>query len=121
VIVGLGIRLYTDEMMDPLLAQILTAQGYDIETTAAAGRANQRIDDERQLEYATEHDRAILTFNARDFVRIDRQWKAAGMRHAGIVASAQIINVHLLVPRVRRHLDTVSPAMQADILLYLTA
>jgi hypothetical protein len=119
VTAGLGIRLFTDEMIDPLLAEILGAQGYDVESTEAAGRANQRIHDEPQLEYATQQGRAILTFNARDFIAIDRKWKAAGTVHAGIIVSEQITNVYRLAHRVKAHLETISPSVQANTLLYL--
>ena len=121
MIAGLGIRLYTDEMIDLVLARILAGQGYDVETTPGTGRASQNIDDERQLEYATQQGRAILTFNTRDFVRIDRQWKAGGRRHAGIIVSVQLNNMHVLASRVRNHLDSVSPAVQHDVLLDLSA
>lgn len=85
----------------PLLAEILIAQGYDVETTEAAGRANQRIHDEPQLEYATQQGRATLTFNARDFITLDREWKAVGPVHVGIVVSEQITNVYRLAYRVK--------------------
>jgi hypothetical protein len=117
--VGLGIRLFTDEMVNPRLAGALTRLGYDVESCQWAGRANQRIPDEQQLTYATRQGRAILTFNVGDFERLDRRWKARGLAHAGIIISPQIIKLAELTRRVQLHLDTISPSDQHDFLLEL--
>ena len=115
---GLGIRLFTDEMINPRLAS-RHGQGYDIETSQRAGRSNLRISDDAQLAYATQQGRAIFTFNAREFTDRDRRWKAQGRRHAGIVVSEQITDLDELIRRVKQHLDTVSPSEQDDKLLAL--
>lgn len=70
---GLGVRPFTDEMIDPRLAAALTRLGYDVESCHQAGRNNLRISDRRQLEYAVQHGRAVLTFNVA---------VAAGGRHS---------------------------------------
>jgi len=119
VTAGARIRLFTDEMIDPQLAHTLTSQGYDVEAAHAVGRANRSLPDEAQLEAATQQARAILTFNGRDFIALDRQWKAVGRTHAGIIVSAQVTNVYLLARRMRAHLDIVDPSVQADTLLHL--
>lgn len=111
---GLGIRRFTDEMINPRLAWRLSRQGYDVLSCQRAGRANQHILDEPRLEYATQQGRAILTYNAGHFIRLDREWKASGRRHAGIIVSPQIIDVAELSRRVKLHLDTVDPGDQAD-------
>ncbi len=49
---GVGVRLFTDEMVDPRLALALRERGYDAESCLEAGRANQKIPDEAQLLYA---------------------------------------------------------------------
>ena len=115
---GLGIRLFTDEMINTRLAS-LNGQGYDIETTQGAGRSNQKVPDDAQLAYATQQGRAIFTFNAREFADWDRRWKAQGRRHAGIVVSEQITDLDELIRRVKQHLDTVWPSEQDDKLLAL--
>ena len=116
---GLGVRLYSDEDVHPTLALVLCRDGYDVLSTHGAGRANQRLSDEAQLLYATQQGRALLTFNARDFVRLDSLWKAAGKRHHGIVVSPRIDDLGDLLRRVKWHLDTISPANQDNILLWL--
>jgi hypothetical protein len=51
---GLGIRLYTDEMIDARLARELRRRGYDAESCQEAGRHNRGISDPDQLAYAAQ-------------------------------------------------------------------
>lgn len=116
---GLGIRVYTDEMFSDGLAQALTQQAYDVMSCHAAGLANRGTTDEAQLEYAANAGRAILTGNAKDFVRLDHEWKQAGRQHAGIIVVARAVELRLLIRYVARHLDTTTPETQEDMLLWL--
>jgi Domain of unknown function (DUF5615) len=116
---GLGIWLFTDEMIFPDLPADLRRRGYDAESCAEAGRSGQTISDEAQLAYATDHGRALLTFNKVDFLRLDRVWKAAGRPHAGIIVSPQIDDLGELLRRLMWHLDTYAPVGQYDTLLWL--
>jgi hypothetical protein len=116
---GLGIRLYTDEMISSRLAQELRRRGYDAESCHEAGRSDRRIPDAEQLAYAAQQGRAILTFNNGDYSRLDHQWKASGQRHAGIILCPEIDDIGELLRCVERHLDTVVPSIQQDILLWL--
>jgi hypothetical protein len=118
-VAGLGVRVFTDEMVDTDLALALQQQGYDVLSCRDAGRSNQRISDENQLAFATQEGRAILSFNARDFLRIDGEWKAAGRAHAGIVVVARTLSIGDLIRYVARHLDTYGPDAQANVLLWL--
>ncbi len=117
---GLGITLYTDEDVHAPLAATLLRRGYDAVSCLEAGRSNQRIPDAEQLAYAVLHGRAILTFNATDFIQLDHDWKAAGRSHAGIIVAPRIDDLGELLRRVVRHLDIVSPELQRDTLLWLT-
>jgi hypothetical protein len=116
---GLGVRLFTDEMIFPDLPADLRRRGYDAESCAEAGRSGQAISDEAQLAYATERGRALLTFNKSDFLHLDHVWKAAGRPHAGIIVSPQIEDPGELLHRVTWHLNTYAPADQYDTLLWL--
>ena len=116
---GLGIRLFTDEMIHTGLTVELGRRGYDAESCQDAGRSNQKVSDEDQLRYATRQGRAILSYNQRHFVPIDRQWKAAGRRHAGIILSPTNGDLGVLLRCVQQHLDNYSPAEQDDMLLWL--
>jgi hypothetical protein len=117
---GLGVRLFTDEMIHADLAPTLRRQGYDAESCQEARRSNQRIGDEAQLVYATQQGRAIFTCNAIHFLRLDHQWKAAGRAHRGIILTPQVQDLGLLLRLVARHLDTYPPGVQDDLLLWLS-
>ena len=118
---GLGIRIFTDEMITPRLARRLRRLGYDVLSCRAAGRANQKISDADQLTYATTQGRAVYTFNATDFDQLDREWRAAGRPHAGIVVSEDLnANVSEMARRLQYHLDTVSPRVQHSRYLLLS-
>jgi hypothetical protein len=118
---GPGIRLYTDEMIDIRLARTLRALGYDVVSCQEAGRSNQKISDDAQLDYAATAGRAIFTFNFIDYLQLDTEWKSAGRRHAGIIVSAELQDLGPLVRRVAGHLDQYGPAEQCDVLLWLSA
>ncbi len=116
---GLGVRVFTDEHIFRYLARALRGRGYDAESCQEAGRASQGISDEGQLVYASQSTRAVLTENARDFLRLDAKWKRAGRRHAGIIVVADAGELGELLRRVERHLNTHPPSIQHDTLLWL--
>jgi hypothetical protein len=118
-VAGLGIRLYTDEMVTPDLADRLQWLGYDVISCHRVGRGNRKISDEDQLAYAAQDGRAFLTFNVDEFYALDASWKAAGRQHAGIILSPEIRDLGTLIRRVREHLDHCSPQQQQNTLLWL--
>src|SRR5215218_3565311 len=87
---GLGLAVFTDEMITPRLAAALRAQGYDVVSCQSVGRTNQRITDSEQLAYATSQGRAIYTFNVADFEQLDIQRANARLPHAGIIVSEDL-------------------------------
>jgi hypothetical protein len=101
------------------LVESLREYGYDVLSCEEAGRANQQLPDEAQLVHTAEDGRAILTFNARDFVPLDARWKAARRPHAGIIVAPQVSDFGILLRYVARHLDSVPPSVQDDTLLWL--
>jgi predicted nuclease of predicted toxin-antitoxin system len=74
-------RLYSNENFPLKVAQALRANGHDVLTVVEAGQANQEISDEEVLAYATRENRAVLTLNRRDFIRLHQ----AQPNHAGII------------------------------------
>ncbi len=74
-------RLYADENFPlPVVAE-LRRLGHDVLTAFEDGRAHQAIADEKVLLRSTTLDRAVLTMNRIDFLRLHN----AGHQHAGIV------------------------------------
>ena len=116
---GLGISLYTDEMIYSRLAATLRMRGYDAISCHEASRADRGIPDDDQLAYAAMAGRSILTANARDFVPMDTRWKNARQVHAGIIVFTGIFDFSSLLRRVIYHLDMTAPETQHDTLLWL--
>lgn len=79
------IRLYLDEDVDPLLAQVIKDRGIDCLSIHEVN--NRGLPDPDQLAYATEQGRAILTFNIKDFVRLALEYAHTGRHHSGIIVS----------------------------------
>ncbi|CAG0935853.1 hypothetical protein TFLX_04704 [Thermoflexales bacterium] len=78
-------RLYSNENFPRQAVLALRARGHDVVTAVEAGLANQEIPDSEVLTYATREDRAVLTLNRRDFIRLHRERPD----HSGIIVCAQ--------------------------------
>jgi len=63
---------YLDENIDILVAKILRARGYKVLTTDDAGRKGKS--DPEQLEFAVEHELAIVTMNRVDFESLAKEY-----------------------------------------------
>jgi hypothetical protein len=82
------VRLYLDEdSMRRGLVLALRARGVDVITALDAGMIERS--DREHLNYASEQDRVLCTFNAGDFYRLHSEYLARGRRHAGIILMQQ--------------------------------
>src|SRR4051812_49144355 len=101
----LFVRLYFDRHIMRRLAVELRSRGFDVLTTEEAGKDT--ASDEEQLAFATAENRAILSFNIRDFAPLHDQWKATNRLHGGIIVSQQLGSRQyaLLLNRMLRLLD----------------
>lgn len=77
--------LYTDENFPRQVVEILRTLGHDVLTAQEAGNANLRIPDDDVLAFATSANRAVLTRNRRDFMRLHRLQS----NHAGIIVCTE--------------------------------
>jgi predicted nuclease of predicted toxin-antitoxin system len=75
-------RLYADEQYPYPVVEILKTLGHDVLTVQEAGNANQKISDPDVLACATNENRAVITQNRKDFIRLHR----LNPNHAGIIA-----------------------------------
>lgn len=112
------VKIYTDEDVDKDLAIQLRNHGYDALSCQEAGKANAGRSDEEQLQFASQAGRAILVFNKKDYIPIDRAWKTRGEDHHGIILADQL-RLSELVRRTRKHLDAITAAQQHNTVLYL--
>ena len=74
-------RLYSNENFPFPVVEELRRLGHDVATMLDRGQAGKAVLDPDVLELAIAEDRAILTLNRRDFIRLHKQRP----NHAGIV------------------------------------
>lgn len=74
-------RLYCDEQFPREASERLRMMGHDVLTVQEAGNANLGIPDEAVLAFAIAGNRAVLTLNRYDFIRLHR----SRPDHAGII------------------------------------
>ncbi|MCI0534505.1 MAG: DUF5615 family PIN-like protein [Verrucomicrobiales bacterium] len=92
--------LYSNENFDKRIVLELRRLGHDVLTSFEAGRANQRIDDADVLQFATQENRAVLTYNRRDFIRLHN----SNPQHAGIIVCTDDRDVLALAARIHTEL-----------------
>lgn len=116
---SLFVRLYFDRHIMARLAIDLRGRGFDVLRTEEAG--NDTASDEEQLAYSTATNRAILTFNTRDFATLHEQRLAAARPHAGVVVSRQLSSREYgaLRQRTLRLLNRLSAEEMANNLVHL--
>ena len=66
------VRLYSNENFPIAMVEYLRSLDYDVLTSYDAGQANQGIPDDEVLRFATEQNRAVISFNRDDFVALHR-------------------------------------------------
>jgi len=112
------IRLYIDEDVWGGLAAALRERNYDAVSVHEAGRTG--LPDEEQLAFAIREERAILTYNKRDFIPLAREYFYTGQTHWGIVVSRQLAPGELL-RRVLNLLKTSSADDIRNLVIFLEA
>jgi hypothetical protein len=70
------------------VATALRLKGYDV--VSAHEVQKQSLSDREQLDYAISVRRAIFTFNAGDFSRLNAEYQQQGKNHYGILLSKQL-------------------------------
>lgn len=93
-------RLYANENYPYAVVEGLRQLGHDVVTTQELGNAGQSIPDEDVLSTAVQMQRAVITHNRRDFIRLHRQ----GQNHYGIVVCTPDTDFVGLANRVHKAL-----------------
>ncbi len=110
------IKLYIDEDLTDRLAVALRSRGYDV---VSAHEVNMRGKvDKEQLEYATKHDRVILTRNIKHFVNLEREYYKNGLPHNGIVVT-DYLPLKELIRRITKFLNERYPDEMKNCLEWL--
>ncbi len=86
----MAIKLYLDADITaaPLLASTLRQRGFEVVSAVEVG--NDTLGDAEQLDYAIRHQRALLTFNIKDFISLSERCYAEGREFPGLIVSPQI-------------------------------
>ena len=74
-------RLYSNENFPYPVVVELRHLGHDVLTVSDAGRAEQAIQDDEVLAFASQQQRALLTINRKHFIALHR----SAPNHAGII------------------------------------
>jgi hypothetical protein len=74
-------RLYSNENFPLPVVNALRGLGHDVVTIQERGRAGEAVSDPEVLKLAVSEDRAVLTINRKDFIKLHR----IDPDHAGII------------------------------------
>ena len=80
-------KLYLDEDVDVLIADLVRARGFVATTTQEAG--NIGASDMQQLAAAVDLHRAFFTHNRTDFESLAEEYFASGEKHCGIIIAVR--------------------------------
>lgn len=95
--------LYADEQFPLPVVNRLRSLGEDVLTMQETGKANQKIPDAQVLEFASSLERAVLTINRRDFIRLHR----INTGHAGIIVCTANSNWQAMADRIHEALTVI--------------
>ncbi|BAZ07740.1 DUF5615 family PIN-like protein [Calothrix sp. NIES-3974] len=84
---SLFIRLYLDEDVNVLVADLLKARGFDALTVRDAGQL--QASDEEQLAYAVSQKRALVTHNRADFEKLIQTYFDTEQKHYGVILAVR--------------------------------
>jgi predicted nuclease of predicted toxin-antitoxin system len=80
---SLFIRLYLDEDVNILIAELLRARGFDAITTRDAGQLN--ATDAEQFAFAISQARTLITHNRTDFEELVQAYFDSAQSHYGVI------------------------------------
>ncbi len=114
VVEGLSIRSYLDINIHLWLATDLRRRGFDCVHALEVG--HDEFTDEQHLRWATDHGRAVLTFDRQDFQALAVDWFLRGEAHAGIIiaTAAPRFPISVTHRRLLNFLDRVTAEEMVD-------
>jgi hypothetical protein len=96
-------RLYANENFPRQTVEALRLLGHDVLTVLEAGYAGQAISDEEGLAFAIQRDRAVITLNRRDFIRLHN----LQTEHAGIIVCSQDADTEGQAERIHQAISSL--------------
>jgi predicted nuclease of predicted toxin-antitoxin system len=98
-------RLYADEQFPRKVSELLRTMGHDVLTVQEAGNANLGIPDEEVLAFAVSDNRAVITLNRQDFIRLHR----SNPDHAGIIVCTNDTDRSRMATRINEAIAAEEP------------
>lgn len=105
-------NLFGDENFDVQAMDRLKVLGHDTLTIREVGMASQRIPDEEVLAFATKQNRAVVTFDRRDYYRLHQ----TNPNHAGIIACTYDADSHALASRIDQEIRSENEDLKGKFL-----
>ncbi len=105
-------RIYANENYPSEVVGLLRLLGHNVLTTHEAGRSNQRIPDDEVLAFAISEQRAVLTFNRKDFFKLHR----ISPVHAGIIACTEDSQFQALADRIHEAITLLSDDLDGKLI-----
>ena len=94
-------RFYLDENVPFDVVRVGRARSLDLVSSHEVG--NHALSDRKQLDYAAEHGRCLITINRDDFIRLTDEYSATERPHKGVL----IIPRRLAQQAPRRIVDAI--------------
>lgn len=94
-------RLYSNENFPLPAVAALRRLGHDVRTTLDEGKSHDGVPDEEVLRFAIENERAVITHNRHDFIRLHRE----NPDHPGIIVCTDNPDFEALAARVHEQLE----------------
>ncbi len=95
-------RLYADEQFPRETVLVLRTLGHDVLTVQEAGKANQGIPDDEVLAFAASIERAVVTLNRYDFIKLHTKQPD----HAGIIVCTENQDFAMLATRINEAISS---------------
>lgn len=109
-------KIYLDENVDVLVANLLSVRGFEATTTREQGMLGKS--DEAQLAYSTSIKHCLLTHNRVDFERLHLAYISENKQHSGIIISPEK-SAYEVAERMAIILDIYTGDEMANQLLYI--
>ncbi len=94
-------RLYANENFPRRVVESLREMGHNVLTVTEAGKASQAIPDKEVLAFAVQEQRAVITLNRRDFIRLHR----SNPTHYGIIVCTQDADTRGQAQRIHQAIE----------------
>ena len=107
-----ALRIYSDENVNPAIAEGLKKRGMDAWSATDAGTLG--FSDEEQLAYAT-GQRAVLFTHDVDLISIARDWPEQGRHHSGVIYVHQdSLSIGECIRRLKDYADILEAENMKD-------